>query len=684
MNYLLYALTALPLFGCVLASSVTDRKARNTVVWIFACLILLCGVFFGIGFIKLGESVITLAQDMSVIHSIGLAVFSLETILLAYIVWRGVSERRWTSPFLAVIQFIILCYYEFVLHPEFDSDFISVDNLSMILMMLVSVIGPLILIFAMGYMQEHENHLHIEKTKQPQFFGIIFFFLFAMNALAISNNLSWLCAFWEMTTLCSFLLIQHDKTDESVRNAFKTLDLNMVGGVAFILGIALIYKLHDITSINQIYDMPLGNYLCALPIILFCIAGMTKSAQFPFQKWLLGAMVAPTPVSALLHSSTMVNAGVYLILRMSPIMTGTFAGEMVAVAGGFTFMAASALAISQSNGKKVLAYSTIANLGLIVCLAGIGTNAAMSAGMLLMIFHAVSKGLLFLSVGTIEQRIGSRDIEDMQGMLKIMPFTTAILSLGMVSMLLPPFGVLVSKWIAIECAVGMPLVLVFIIMGSALTVVFWSKWLGIVTTSSYKKNLPKEKVLPTTGIVLVVMALMVILTSFCIQPVINNVTDNTRANIIERTISANIDSENSKISLLACSGNLLASSPLLKVMPNYHLFGAEDGEVVIFDLLNEKGKFSVLPFFILMFVLVLLIPFFIFGLKASQVRPPYTGGELANNDVRGIEFIGPGEKVEKVIVRNYYFNNIFSEKILSMPLTGIALLIIFVMLGGVF
>jgi ech hydrogenase subunit A len=132
-------------------------------------------------------------------------------------------------------------------------------------------------------------------------------------------------------------------------------------------------------------------------------------------------MVAPTPVSALLHSSTMVKAGVYILVRLAPIFQATFSGYVLAFIGAMTFLLASAIAISQSNAKRVLAYSTIANLGLIVACAGIGTYEAIWAAILLIIFHAISKSLLFLSVGTVEHKIDSRDIEDMNGLIVRMP-----------------------------------------------------------------------------------------------------------------------------------------------------------------------------------------------------------------------------------------------------------------------
>jgi ech hydrogenase subunit A len=183
-----------------------------------------------------------------------------------------------------------------------------------------------------------------------------------------------------------------------------------------------------------------------VPAALLCFAGMTKSAQFPFSSWLLGAMVAPTPVSALLHSSTMVKAGVYLVLRMAPVITGSGVGLAVALIGSGTFLLTSIAAITANDAKKVLAYSTIANLGLIVLCGGIGTSAAIWAGVLLIIFHALAKCLLFLCVGIVEHKLHSRDIEAMSGLLLKLPRLGIMMLIGMAGMFLAPFGMLISKW----------------------------------------------------------------------------------------------------------------------------------------------------------------------------------------------------------------------------------------------
>jgi ech hydrogenase subunit A len=216
-----------------------------------------------------------------------------------------------------------------------------------------------------------------------------------------------------------------------------------------------------------------------LPAALFCFAGITKSAQFPFSRWLLGAMVAPTPVSALLHSSTMVKAGCYLILRMAPLMHGSVAGILVAMVGAVTFLIGSFLAIGTSDAKRVLAYSTVANLGLIVLCGGLGTYEAVWAGLLLIVFHAVAKCLLFLCVGVIEHKLHSRDIEAMDGLILSMPRISVMLQIGIAGMFLAPFGMLISKWAVLKAVIdAYPLLTIFIVFGSAATLLFWVKWLG--------------------------------------------------------------------------------------------------------------------------------------------------------------------------------------------------------------
>ena len=221
--------------------------------------------------------------------------------------------------------------------------------------------------------------------------------------------------------------------------------------------------------------------LVLLAVVCLAFAGITKAAQMPFQTWLLGAMVAPTPTSALLHSSTMVKAGVFLLVKLAPcFLVSLVPSVMVMLVGSITFLLCSFMAISQTNAKRVLAYSTIANLGLITACAGVGTPEAVWAALFLILFHAIAKSLLFLCVGTAEHHIGSRDIEDMDLLFERMPRLARFMMLGIMGMFIAPFGMLVAKWATLASFVQMDQVALIIILsfGSAATFMFWAKWMG--------------------------------------------------------------------------------------------------------------------------------------------------------------------------------------------------------------
>jgi ech hydrogenase subunit A len=390
-----------------------------------------------------------------------------------------------------------------ILEPAF-----ILDSLAMVLVLVISLVGPIIILFAIGYMEQHAHHAPPTAAGERRFFLIMLAFLGAMNGLVLANGLNWLAAFWEITTLCSFFLIGYDGTVESQKNARRALLINTFGGLALTFG--------SFWCVTQGTDTLTGLKAAQLmvPMAFLCLAALTKSAQVPFQSWLLGAMVAPTPISALLHSATMVKAGSYLVLRLAPAFRGTDLMFMLALTGAFTFASASFLAIVQSNAKKVLAYSTISNLGLIVACAGIDSPLAYAAAIMILIYHAVSKGLLFLCVGTIEQSIGSRDIEDMGGIMYKMPFTTVVALVGMVSMLLPPFGMLLSKWMAIEASINLPVIMFLIVIGSAFTVLFWAKWLGRIQTVSFHPRYTLEPMSPFMRSTLFLLGIGVVVLGF--------------------------------------------------------------------------------------------------------------------------------------------------------------------------
>jgi ech hydrogenase subunit A len=438
--------------------------------------LIVCGCVLALAALPLPAALEALPPNL---HWLNLAMMIIEGGMGLYVIYVGLRARRPLIVALMLAQAGLMLWLELahgsslkVAQPFF------VDKFSVIMALINGVVGGGICLYALGYMREYHEVAHREVAdRRPLFFSLLFVFMGAMFGIIFCNNLVWLLLFWEITTLCSYLLIGYTGTEEARQNALRALVMNLAGGLAFAL--AIVWFHHDSGSIELQALITSKHSLALLPAALLCFAGITKSAQLPFSSWLLGAMVAPTPVSALLHSSTMVKAGVYLVLRMAPVITGTTVGLMVAMVSAVTFLAGSLAAITTSDAKKVLAWSTVANLGLIVMCGGIGTYQAVWAGVLLIIFHALAKCLLFLCVGVVEQRLHSRDIEAMSGLVLNMPRVGVMMLIGMAGMFLAPFGMLISKWAVLKAVVdAYPAMCVFIVFGSAATLLFWVKWMG--------------------------------------------------------------------------------------------------------------------------------------------------------------------------------------------------------------
>lgn len=357
------------------------------------------------------------------------------------------------------------------------------DQLTLLMVFIIGVIGSAICVYALGYMEDfqaHEPEGAIDR--RPTFFALMFVFLSAMYVIVFADHMTWLFTGWEVTTLCSFLLIAYTRTEEAIRNAFRQIIMNLLGGISFLIGLFVCVLTMGTLSLAEFLAMgQLVPQIAVLAVTAFAFAGITKAAQMPFHTWLLGAMVAPTPTSALLHSSTMVKAGVFLLVKLAPVLAVCpIPGGMLMFVGGLTFLVCSALAITQSNAKRVLAYSTIANLGLITACAGVGTPEAVWAATFLILFHAIAKSLLFLCVGTAEHHIGSRDIEDMDLLFDRMPSLARFMMLGIMTMFIAPFGMLIAKWATLQAftEAGNVILVLLLAFGSAVTFMFWAKWMG--------------------------------------------------------------------------------------------------------------------------------------------------------------------------------------------------------------
>ncbi len=472
---LLVLLIIVPLLAALLMIGIRNNTLRNVVIILGTLTIAALSVMLAVTHFNVTEEYY-LVQSATV----NISLFVIEILITLYIIYVTMRSRKYLITVLSVVQMAALIWYELSGHhlTESLSHHFFVDKLSIIMVLIVAFIGGLIAIYAISYMKHYHEHHKDVKDRRPMFFSVIFLFFSAMFGILLSNDLVWIFLFWEITTVSSFLLIGYTKTPEAKKNAFTALLYNTIGSVFFAAGIIFFGTVLHVTELKDILKSQ--NDLLVIPALFIAIAGLTKSAQMPFSRWLLGAMVAPTPTSALLHSSTMVKAGVYMILRIAPLLAGNMAGFFVVLVGGVTFLSASIIAISQNDAKKVLAYSTIANLGLIVSCAGIGTYESIWAAMFLIIFHAVSKSLMFLSVGSVEGLLGSRDIEDMHGLIVKLPMMAIVMTIGIAGMFLAPFGMLISKWAAMKAFLDSKnmIMLLLLVFGSAATLFYWTKWLG--------------------------------------------------------------------------------------------------------------------------------------------------------------------------------------------------------------
>lgn len=494
----IFFLILFPLVVAFVLLVVKADAARGAIVKFAAIVIAAGSIFLAVQYFRTGDQYFDFSNE-----AVNYVMMIIEACLALYIVIIGIKHKKYLASVFAIIQTPLLIWFELTKghHIEVVSN-MYIDKLSVIMVLIIGIIGTLICVYALGYMKDFQHHHAGEKDRRPWFFFVMFLFLAAMFGLVTSNNLIWMYFFWEITSLCSFFLIGYTKTKEATNNAFRALIMNLLGGVGFAVGIVILGIVYQTVELSTMitYGMMYQNIM-AIPAAFLAFAGITKAAQMPFNSWLLGAMVAPTPTSALLHSSTMVKAGVFLIIKLAPCLgMGNFAGLMVMTVGGVTFLMASFAAISQSNGKKVLAYSTVANLGLIVACGGVGSAGAVWAGIMLIIFHAVTKSLLFLCVGTAEHNIGSRDIEDMDGLFGRMPRLAAFMMIGIAGMFLAPFGMLVSKWAAMTAFVDSSniLLVAIICFGSAATAFYWIKWLGkmsaiVANTENIQQNVHKEE-----------------------------------------------------------------------------------------------------------------------------------------------------------------------------------------------
>jgi multicomponent Na+:H+ antiporter subunit A len=323
------------------------------------------------------------------------------------------------------------------------------DGLSLSFALLITGIGTLVTLYSSSYLGGHPHY--------RRFVCYLLAFMTGMLGLVLSDNLLALFVFWEVTTISSYLLIGFNADEaKSRRNALQALLVTGTGGLAFLAGIILLGFAAGSFEISEI-EGSLAEHPLYLPIFLLVVAGaFTKSAQVPFHFWLPNAMAAPTPVSAYLHSATMVKGGVYLLARMNPTLGGTELWFWTLILfGGVTAVFASILALKQTDIKQVLAYTTLMALGTLVMFIGLGTPAAIKGAMAFLLVHSFYKAALFLMIGVVDHGTGTRDATVLRGLARAMPVTALAAGLAAISMAgIPPSIGFIGKEFLYKASLG--------------------------------------------------------------------------------------------------------------------------------------------------------------------------------------------------------------------------------------
>ncbi|WP_071460537.1 Na+/H+ antiporter subunit A [Bacillus massilinigeriensis] len=342
--------------------------------------------------------------------------------------------------------------------PSLGIDFtVKIDGLGLLFALLITGIGSLVVLYSIYYLSKEKEKLHL-------FYVYLLMFMSAMLGVVLSDNMILLYSFWELTSFSSFLLIGYwNHRERSRYGAQKSMLITVFGGLAMLGGILLLYLMTGTFSISKTIKMAgelSGQPLFVPAMLCFLLGAFTKSAQFPFHIWLPDAMEAPTPVSAYLHSATMVKAGIYLVARLTPVFAQSSLWLwIIAITGLVTLFWGSFSAVRQTDLKGILAFSTVSQLGMIMSLLGVGAAAfhfsgksavpytvATTAALFHLVNHATFKGSLFMAVGIIDHETGTRDIRKLGGLMTMMPITFTISLIGTLSMAgLPPFNGFLSK-----------------------------------------------------------------------------------------------------------------------------------------------------------------------------------------------------------------------------------------------
>ncbi|MGH8813257.1 MAG: proton-conducting transporter membrane subunit, partial [Advenella sp.] len=470
----------------------------------------------------------------------------LGSILVGLLPVHARSPEAWMAGIIAVIGALItLSFLPDILQgntvvqtlewvPSYKLNLVfRMDGYAWLFSLLITVMGALVVLYARYYMSP--------KDPVTRFYSFFLAFMGSMLGVVLSGNIIQLVIFWELTSLSSFMLIAYwNHRQDAKRGARMALTITAAGGFCLLAAMLMIGHIVGSYDLDAVLDSgdALRNHPWYLAIlILFALGALTKSAQFPFHFWLPNAMAAPTPVSAYLHSATMVKAGVFILARFWPVLAGTSAWFwIIGMAGLCSLFLGAYVATFQRDMKAVLAYSTISHLGLITLLLGLNSKLALIAALFHMINHATFKASLFMATGIVDHETGTRDLVLLSGLRKAMPITATLAVVAAAAMAgVPLLNGFISKEMFFAETLNLPDYLevsrwlpVFAVLASAFSVAYSLRLIMQVFFGPKATDLPSEPhepplwMLVPSGILVLTCLLIGIMPQTIIGPVLDS------------------------------------------------------------------------------------------------------------------------------------------------------------------
>ncbi len=493
---IIISLTAFPVVIALILLVTKGDKARNGVMAFASIAMTAASIAAVVLYFPSGETFFRFH-----FRFVNYVVTGIAAILAIYLIYEGLRNRRYAAPLFAFVQVAVLAAFELIQGSGIKVEHnLYVDRFSMILMIFISVTGGLICCCGTRYMNKfHEKYPEL-KDRRNVFFAAIFFGIAAMMGLVIFNNLLWIYLVWEIIVVTSFVLLCYTGTAGALKTAFHYLTWNLFGGLALTAGILILGQVFGTLELNVV--MKIGSLygdMVAIPAIFFVLTGQILAMQIPFAGWLIHGEDVTFPAIAVISCITSANAGVFLILKLAPVLgTENFAGIMTMMVGGITFLVASLAAVVRSEASGMVSCSTAATLGLVVACGGIGSAEAVAVGILLLLFHGITKALMLACTGTAaldHEKYDKRQTLTMRQLFAGRPKLAACMLTGAAALFLSNFEILIFSGNALSEFVESGNILLFaaVCFGAGAAIFYFAKCMGQLVLTAADTEIKEGK-----------------------------------------------------------------------------------------------------------------------------------------------------------------------------------------------